>query len=340
MRTFPTGRRLALGGLTALAGLLLAAGPAAAAEGVVRITDGKAGVVPASHSTACDDTGVCRVTGGRALDCCDTGGGCCQNGNGCCENGGYCNSRGGCAANGECRSGGRCACGSGCQCGKAGCGGKKGGLLGGLFGGKQAKNCRCGDGCRCGRNSGIKLCGGSGRLKGNRLGDLNGDGYLDPVGDGVCRKCGARGSLYGQGYCGHCCGGLCLPGIPIPCIGIPVPGCFAGCNGGALGGCYGRVYALNPYYHDFRDGAVYAAQGYNAPMAVPLAPNVDYTMNYGWGIPSSRLTPVSRVVPSPYAPQPAYAVPQGYVPLAAAVAPANAKADEAKDDGDKADTNE
>ena len=126
-----------------------------------------------------------------------------------------------------------------------------------------------------------------------------------------------------------------IPCIGIPVPGIPVPGCLAGAHGGALAGTYGRVYALNPYYHDFRDGAVYAAQGYNAPIAVPLAPNVDYTMNYGWGIPSSRLTPISRVVPSPYGPQPTYAVPQGYVPLGAASAPQGA-ADESKN-GDKND---
>lgn len=191
-----------------------------------------------------------------------------------------------------CTSG--CRCGNGCQCG--GCG--HNGLLGKLFGGKN-KNCRCGKNCQC----------GSGR-------------NCDPVGSGYCSRCGRNGLLYGPGYCSGCCGVLgipcCLPGIPVP--GIPVPGCFAGT--GAIGGTYGRVYALNPYYHDFRDGAVYAAQGYNAPIAVPLAPNVDYQMNYGWGIPSSRVTPISRVVPSPYAVAPTYAVPPGYVPAGSLAAQA------------------
>lgn len=62
---------------------------------------------------------------------------------------------------------------------------------------------------------------------------------------------------------------------------------------------YGMDYAVNPEYFDRRDGRLYAAQGYGIPMAVPLAPNVGYTFNYGWGIPSSRITPVSRFAPHP-----------------------------------------
>jgi len=59
-------------------------------------------------------------------------------------------------------------------------------------------------------------------------------------------------------------------------------------------GTYDIVYAVNPCYFDRRDGRVYAAYGYGVPMAVPLAPNVEYTYNFGWGVPSGRLTPVSR----------------------------------------------
>jgi hypothetical protein len=157
-------------------------------------------------------------------------------------------------------------------------------MLGRLFG---RNKCKCGPDCQCGKS----------------------------IGNGICGKCGRHGELFGNGLCGHCC---CI-GIPVPCLGIPVPGCF---GYGALGGHYGRVYAVNPYYHDFRDGAVYAAQGYNAPIAVPLAPNVDYQMNYGWGVPSSRMTPVSRVVPSPYGPQPTYQVPAGYAASGTMVPPA------------------
>jgi len=304
-RTLPTGRRLATCGLTALAGLLLTiAAPAFAGEGVVRISDGKvsapkAGIVQASHNEAC-----------VKADCCAPGA--CRPGGACCPSD-------------ECDGcGSGCKCGSNCGCAN-GCG-KGGGLLGKLFGGGKNKNCRCGKNCNCGKNghgSGLRLCGFGG-------------GAGNAIGSGYCPRCGSHGLLYGPGYCANCCGVMGIPciGIPVPCIGIPVPGCFAGANGGALAGTYGRVYALNPYYHDFRDGAVYAAQGYNAPMAVPLAPNVDYTMNYGWGMPASRMTPVSRVVPSPYAVQPTYAVPPGYVPAGTMAAPAT-DAGEADDRADE-----
>jgi hypothetical protein len=57
------------------------------------------------------------------------------------------------------------------------------------------------------------------------------------------------------------------------------------------------VYATMPEYADPRDGRVYSHEGYNVPVAVPLAPVVENQYNYGWGIPSSRLTPVSRFIP-------------------------------------------
>jgi hypothetical protein len=50
--------------------------------------------------------------------------------------------------------------------------------------------------------------------------------------------------------------------------------------------CYRPV---NPWYCDPRDLQIYAAQGYNVPVTVPLAPMVQ-VYNYGWGIPSSRLS--------------------------------------------------
>lgn len=62
-------------------------------------------------------------------------------------------------------------------------------------------------------------------------------------------------------------------------------------------GTYSMVYPLNPHYVDPRDKGVYAAQGYGVPMTVPLAPVVEDSFNYSWGIPSSRLTPISRTVP-------------------------------------------
>lgn len=72
--------------------------------------------------------------------------------------------------------------------------------------------------------------------------------------------------------------------IPTGAGGAGVPFC----------GKYARVYPQDPYYFDQRDGQAWGAQGYGMPMAVPLAPVVGHTYNYGWGTPSSRLTPVSR----------------------------------------------
>ncbi|WP_373653060.1 hypothetical protein [Schlesneria sp. DSM 10557] len=75
-------------------------------------------------------------------------------------------------------------------------------------------------------------------------------------------------------------------------------GYFIPTGGGGAGlpwvGHYGRVYPVNPYHTDSRDGQVWAAQGYGIPMAVPLAPVVGHTYEYGWGVPSSRLVPVSH----------------------------------------------
>jgi hypothetical protein len=61
-------------------------------------------------------------------------------------------------------------------------------------------------------------------------------------------------------------------------------------------GHYSMVYPVNPQHFDGRDGQVYAAQGYAGPVSVPLAPVVNHTYNYGWGVPSSRLTPISHPV--------------------------------------------
>jgi len=74
-----------------------------------------------------------------------------------------------------------------------------------------------------------------------------------------------------------------------------------GCRGG-VGSCrlfwwdLGRqkdIIAVNPGYHDSRDSEMYATQMYGVPTAVPLAPVVRDSYNYGWGMPASRLTPVA-----------------------------------------------
>lgn len=71
-----------------------------------------------------------------------------------------------------------------------------------------------------------------------------------------------------------------------------------GCGGKGCApfGHYKMTYAVDPYQFDPRDGQLYGAQGYGVPIAVPLAPNVRHTYNYSWGVPSSRLTPVTRIV--------------------------------------------
>ena len=193
----------------------------------------------------------------------------------CCPGGDTaCGANGACGNHGPCGNGyqyggNRCGSGSGCQ----------GGMLSRLFGVSSNR-----DTCRYRR---CRHCGRD---------------------EGYCRRCDRCR------YCGYCDDDDNNSDWDDDdgCRGIPLPYlCGIGRLGGnhPVTGCYKHTYAVNPYYHDFRDGSVYAAQGYNAPIAVPLAPNVDFTMNYGWGIPSSRLTPTSRVLPSPYAVQPSYGVP-------------------------------
>jgi hypothetical protein len=80
----------------------------------------------------------------------------------------------------------------------------------------------------------------------------------------------------------------------------------SGGKGSAICGHYSMVYPVDANYQDPRDCQVYSAQGYYGPVAVPLAPVVHHTYNYGWGVPSSRLTPVSHPIATPY---PAYPYP-------------------------------
>lgn len=68
-------------------------------------------------------------------------------------------------------------------------------------------------------------------------------------------------------------------------------------QGAPLFGKYHTAYAQNPYHVDPRDNGMYAAQGYGTNITVPLAPNVKHAYNYGWGLPSSRITNVSNVAP-------------------------------------------
>ena len=100
-----------------------------------------------------------------------------------------------------------------------------------------------------------------------------------------------RGGYPGYGPCGNPNGAALLSYLRCKF------GYFIPTGGGGKGipwvGCYARVYPVNPYYRDSRDGQMWGAQGYGMPMAVPLAPVVSHTYDLSWGIPSSRLTPVS-----------------------------------------------
>ncbi len=175
-------------------------------------------------------------------------------------------------SDGCCSSSAGCgiACGSACGCGCNGC---------------------CSSDCKCGCQSGNGL-----------FGWMRGSGCND------CCDCGC-----------DCCGGIkgwfskqsnCYRarnraksaelGSYLRCkfgYFLPTGCCGSGCP---LIGKYHRIYAVDPNYFDSRDGNVFAAQGTGVPMAVPLAPTVHHAYNYGWGLPSSRVTPISRITPGPY----------------------------------------
>jgi hypothetical protein len=115
-----------------------------------------------------------------------------------------------------------------------------------------------------------------------------------------------------NGAHGHC-------GIWHTCLGGPENG--YGCRFLDFHS-YTMAYPVNPWYYDPRDTRVYAAAGFGAPMTVPLAPNVQTQVNYGWGIPASRITPISRVAPQSGAMMGAMApMPNEYVAPAAPIPP-------------------
>lgn len=135
------------------------------------------------------------------------------------------------------------------------------------------------DSCR--RGFGHRLRRGNWRHGGNNSWgcDQGFDGYGCP--NGQCNN--GHGCLSHDAMCDYL---RCKFGYFIPTGG--------GGKGIPWVGHYSRVYPVNPYYSDSRDGQAYAAQGYGIPVSVPLAPVVGHTYEYGWGVPSSRLTPVSH----------------------------------------------
>ena len=136
-------------------------------------------------------------------------------------------------------------------------------------------------------------------------GSCVGGGSACPGGNCLGSNCLGSNCLGGNCLGGNCLGGgagcpggMCLPGCGVPGIHpsmVPAWLRPSGCcgKGCPLAGCYDMAYAANPYHFDQRDGSLYAAQGYGTHITVPLAPNVHHTYNYGWGIPSSRITNIS-----------------------------------------------
>lgn len=119
-----------------------------------------------------------------------------------------------------------------------------------------------------------------------------------PGGAHGCPSHGGFGHVHGchPSKCGpHGCGPHCALHHGLR----PDPGRFGYLQpyGVETHGHYSAAYPVNPWHFDERDGKVYAAEGWGKPMAVPIAPNVEHTYNYGWGVPSSRLTPLSHMPP-------------------------------------------
>jgi len=136
------------------------------------------------------------------------------------------------------------------------------------------------------------------KMTGNRFTDWRTTRRMKRDAKRTIKQHSETGSWSGQ------CNGDCSCESDIPCNRLGICRKFGyfhrdGCCGEGCPKCghYGIVYANNPGYHDPRDGKIYAAQGLNVPVAMPLAPNVEHTYNYGWGIPSSRRTHISRLIP-------------------------------------------
>lgn len=98
--------------------------------------------------------------------------------------------------------------------------------------------------------------------------------------------------------CAAFCVLVFLMSAPVTSAWAGAPYRYRSCNlhgsGTYYGGRVGNAYSVYPaigYYYDARDTQTYAAQGYNVPVTVPLPP-ITRAYNYGWGIPSARLSPV------------------------------------------------
>lgn len=218
---------------------------------------------------------------------------------------------GGCA-NGICTNGAGAAGGMGTACGPNGCGPRHGGGRCACPACRGSRAAHSGNGAHDDPNSFSFRDAGqawTGAWLSTRQAMFGWDhpqtDWNDEMNNGVC-------PAHGRRNCPHCCGWLhdqwnmfiARNQEQGAILGAHLHGKLAyfhpmgnGGEGVPPFGCYHLVYPANPSYSDPRDLQIYAAQGWGVPISVPLAPTVRHTMNYSTGIPSSRLTPISNVVP-------------------------------------------
>jgi len=156
------------------------------------------------------------------------------------------------------------------------------------------------DGCGSGK---ARLSDGFGFLKRDKCSACGGRGC------GRCRRGGRHGACANQHWLARCLGNHAAAHRARNRYASAAACQYFRCkfgflihdgNGGVgspLFGHYSIVYPADPNYFDGRDGQVYAAQGYGGAVSVPLAPTVRNAYNYSWGVPSSRITPVSNTTP-------------------------------------------
>ncbi len=116
-----------------------------------------------------------------------------------------------------------------------------------------------------------------------------------------CPRCQNQHAQHAHPDCPHCKNGNCPYHNSKKCQSCRKCGYFLPAQAPPFGR-YKMAYPVNPQYFDGRDGSLYSAQGYGVNVSVPLAPNVGAAYNYGWGIPSSRLTPIANTLPAPAMP--------------------------------------
>ena len=262
-------------------------------QGIIRISDksvANAGVVKIQAMNQPVIRGQSPEGCGKTDDCCPTGDGC---GDNCGSDGNGCGAgQSGCGHSSvDCREGKSCHCGPG-QCGKNGCPCSKHGSRG-----CDNPNCDC-------PKSGLAIRRDMRRA--GRMGDASdwaadhGMRYCDPNGNGYGMGYGRNGGMRGWYHCqsemflcrNHQTS-LAIHDWMTCKFGYFIP--TGGCGKGLPPfGHYSMVYAVDPQYSDPRDAQVYASQKYGVPVSVPLPPNVHHQYNYSWGVPGSRLTPVSN----------------------------------------------